>query len=127
MVTLAEESVACGTDTVLSTYSSPTSKEAMIQNYRDREVGEPSTWLVGENWIINTPKSDIPSLATYLGGQPDRSLAWRHRRCCLRHLRQPRCIGPTPTTEQIYLPHAAVTCIANDDPTPPIRVARNTR
>lgn len=68
MVTLADASVACGTDTVLSTYSSSTSKESMIQNYKDLEVGESSTWLVGENWIINTPKSNIPSLATYLGG-----------------------------------------------------------
>lgn len=60
-VKLAAESGECGTNTVLSTYVSNSDVSQVIQNaktfWEKLDLTDDSTWLVGQNWIINSHQS----------------------------------------------------------------------
>lgn len=70
-VTLAAESGNCNEDTVISTYLSPEMAQEVIQNNKalNEELGyeSDSMWLVGQNWIINSP--DAAETQEEMGGQ----------------------------------------------------------
>lgn len=58
-ITLAAESAECASDTVISTYLSSGDISQLIQNVKKLNVDLKSSggnsWLVGENWVINSP------------------------------------------------------------------------
>lgn len=60
-VKLAAESADCSQDAVLSTYLSSSDISQLIQdNKRSNEdfpTIEKQSWLVGENWVINSPEA----------------------------------------------------------------------
>ena len=58
-ITLAAESADCSSNTVISTYLSSTDISQLIQNVKklnaDLKSSGGNSWLVGENWVINSP------------------------------------------------------------------------
>lgn len=70
-VTLAAESGDCDGDTVLSTFISSDQIAELIQSNKDLhkelEMESDSVWLVGQNWVINSP--DAVEIQEELGGQ----------------------------------------------------------
>lgn len=70
-VTLAAESAECSKDTVISTYVSSSDISQLIQNVKKLNAELKSTggnsWLVGENWVINSPKAS--GMQGKLGGK----------------------------------------------------------
>lgn len=67
-VTYAAESANCSSETVLSTYLSAEATQKRVDESK-KAFGslDSSTWLVGENWIVNAPNPE--SLQDELGGQ----------------------------------------------------------
>lgn len=70
-VTLAAESADCSKDTVLSTYVSSGDISQLIQNVKKlneqfKSSGD-NSWLVGENWVINSPSA--ADMQEKLGGK----------------------------------------------------------
>lgn len=69
IVTLAAESAECSSEAVLSTYLSSSDITQLIQENKDIAEQydiEFSSWLVGENWVINAPGAE--ELHEKLGG-----------------------------------------------------------
>ena len=65
----ASQSGHCGTGTTISLYLSRAAAEAQVQYNKDSVFGSiDSTWLVGENWIINASDQDVDTLHSKLGG-----------------------------------------------------------
>lgn len=61
------ESAECGDSVVLSTYLSVDAVQKQVEAAKDAFAGfDSGTWLVGENWIINSP--DINHIQGRLGG-----------------------------------------------------------
>lgn len=60
-ITLAAESAECSSNTVISTYLSSSDISQVIQNVKklnaDLKLTGGNSWLVGENWVINSPTS----------------------------------------------------------------------
>ncbi|MGN8131750.1 hypothetical protein [Paenarthrobacter sp. 22069] len=58
-ITLAAESAECSSNTVISTYLSSSDISQLIQNVKklnaDLKSSGGNSWLVGENWVINSP------------------------------------------------------------------------
>lgn len=67
---LAAQSGTCSSADVFSIFLSKNSMEEMIQNAKQLMEGSDTetTWLVGENWIINAPVGDLGDLKQELGG-----------------------------------------------------------
>lgn len=71
-ITLAAESAECSTNTVISTYLSSSDISQVIQNVKKlnadlKLTGSSNSWLVGENWVINSPTS--AEMQEKLGGK----------------------------------------------------------
>lgn len=70
-ITLAAESAECSTNTVISTYVSSSDISELIQTVKklnaDLKTTGGNSWLVGENWVINSPTS--ASVQEKLGGK----------------------------------------------------------
>ena len=67
-VTLAASSGECDPVTVLSVYTSDSSKEQVIQNLKKLTADYGGHLVSGENWLLNTP--DAEEWAEKLGGMP---------------------------------------------------------
>lgn len=70
-ITLAAESAECASDTVISTYLSSGDISQLIQNVKklnaDLKSSGGNSWLVGENWVINSPTT--AKIQEKLGGR----------------------------------------------------------
>lgn len=72
-VKLAAESADCSENAVLSTYLSSSDISQLIQNNKEQNANpafskiERHSWLVGENWVINSPEAS--QLREELGGK----------------------------------------------------------
>jgi hypothetical protein len=70
-ITLAAESAECSTNTVISTYVSSNDISQLIQTVKklnaDLKTTGGNSWLVGENWVINSPTST--DMQEKLGGK----------------------------------------------------------
>lgn len=67
-VKYSAESAECSGTTVLSTYLSAESTQKRVDESKEAFAGlDSSTWLVGENWIINAPNPE--SFQSKMGGQ----------------------------------------------------------
>lgn len=70
-ITLAAESAECSTSTVISTYVSSSDISELIQTVKklnaDLKTTGGNSWLVGENWVINSPTAAI--VQEKLGGK----------------------------------------------------------
>lgn len=67
-VKFSAESADCSTTTVLSTYLSAEAVQKRVDESKEAFAGlDSSTWLVGENWIVNT--SNPESFQNKMGGQ----------------------------------------------------------
>lgn len=70
-MTLAAESAECSGNTVISTYVSTSDINEHIQVNKklnaDLDLEGSNSWLVGENWVINSPTA--ATLQEKLGGK----------------------------------------------------------
>ncbi|TQJ35578.1 hypothetical protein [Arthrobacter sp. SLBN-122] len=70
-ITLAAESAECSTNTVISTYVSSNDISQLIQTVKklnaDLKTTGGNSWLVGANWVINSPVS--ANMQEKLGGK----------------------------------------------------------
>jgi len=70
-ITLAAESAECSANTVISTYVSSSDISQLIQTVKklnaDLKTTGGNSWLVGENWVINSPTST--DIQEKLGGK----------------------------------------------------------